>query len=77
MAPACPCGLDRPYAGCCGRLHSGAVVAATAEQADRHGLGTVTDLRGRFDPDDVSATYRWQLDHLFPRPPRPVPLEML
>lgn len=42
-------------------------VAATAEQADRHGLGTVTDLRGRFDPDDVSATYRWQLDHLFPR----------
>ncbi|WFB85383.1 MULTISPECIES: GxGYxYP domain-containing protein [Streptomyces] len=42
-------------------------VAATAEQADRHGLGTVTDLRGRFDPDDVPATYRWQLDHLFPR----------
>ncbi|MGW5216106.1 GxGYxYP domain-containing protein [Streptomyces sp. NPDC004051] len=42
-------------------------VAATAEQADRHGLRTVTDLRGRFDPDDVPATYRWQLRHLFPR----------
>ncbi|MCF6468829.1 hypothetical protein FAF44_10570 [Nonomuraea sp. MG754425] len=42
-------------------------VAATAEQAAEHGFGTITDLRGRFDPDDVLATYRWQLDTLFPR----------
>lgn len=42
-------------------------VAATAEQAREHGLRTVMDLRGRFDPDDVLATYRWQLDHLFPQ----------
>ncbi|MFE4847531.1 GxGYxYP domain-containing protein, partial [Streptomyces sp. NPDC056689] len=41
-------------------------VAATAEQAKAHGLKTLTDLRGRFDADDVLATYRWQLDHLFP-----------
>jgi hypothetical protein len=41
-------------------------VAATAEQAKTHGLKTVTDLRGRFDAGDVLATYRWQLDHLFP-----------
>ncbi|MGR6912744.1 GxGYxYP domain-containing protein [[Actinomadura] parvosata] len=42
-------------------------VAATAEQAAEHGFKVITDLRGRFDPDDVLATYRWQLDHLFPR----------
>jgi len=30
MSP-CPCGSGRPYAGCCGRLHSGAENAATAE----------------------------------------------
>ncbi|MFF7365496.1 GxGYxYP domain-containing protein [Streptomyces sp. NPDC008125] len=42
-------------------------VAATAEQARAYGLKTVADLRGRFDADDVLATYRWQLDHLFPR----------
>lgn len=42
-------------------------VAATAEQATRYGLKTITDLRGRFDPDDVLATYRWQLGTLFPR----------
>ncbi|WP_394428801.1 GxGYxYP domain-containing protein [Streptomyces sp. SGAir0957] len=42
-------------------------VAATAEQAAAYGLRTVSDLRGRFDPDDVPATYRWQLEHLFPR----------
>ncbi|MGP4096511.1 GxGYxYP domain-containing protein [Nonomuraea sp. KM90] len=42
-------------------------VAATAEQAAEHGLRVITDLRGRFDPDDVLATYRWQLDTLFPR----------
>ncbi|GAA2331635.1 hypothetical protein GCM10010431_62990 [Streptomyces kunmingensis] len=41
-------------------------VAATAEQARAHNLRTVADLRGRFDPDDVVATYRWQFDHLFP-----------
>ncbi|MEU6673941.1 GxGYxYP domain-containing protein [Streptomyces sp. NPDC046925] len=42
-------------------------VAATAEQARTHGLKTVMDLRGRFDADDVLATYRWQLTHLFPQ----------
>ncbi|MFC9948438.1 GxGYxYP domain-containing protein [Streptomyces pratensis] len=42
-------------------------VAATAEQAGEYRLKTVADLRGRFDPDDVLATYRWQLEHLFPR----------
>ncbi|MFG2589536.1 GxGYxYP domain-containing protein [Streptomyces sp. NPDC048438] len=42
-------------------------VVATAEQAREHRLKTVVDLRGRFDADDVLATYRWQLDHLFPR----------
>ncbi|MFH8487710.1 GxGYxYP domain-containing protein [Streptomyces longisporoflavus] len=42
-------------------------VAATADQAHKHGLRTVMDLRGRFDADDVLATYHWQLDHLFPR----------
>ncbi|MFC5831149.1 GxGYxYP domain-containing protein [Nonomuraea insulae] len=42
-------------------------VAATAEQAAQYGLKTITDLRGRFDPGDVLATYRWQLDTLFPR----------
>ncbi|MEV0622973.1 GxGYxYP domain-containing protein [Nonomuraea sp. NPDC050404] len=42
-------------------------VAATAEQAAEHGLKVITDLRGRFKADDVLATYRWQLDNLFPR----------
>ncbi|MEV4474562.1 GxGYxYP domain-containing protein [Nonomuraea sp. NPDC049504] len=42
-------------------------VAATAEQAQEHRLKVITDLRGRFDPDDVLATYRWQLDTLWPR----------
>lgn len=37
------------------------------DRARDHGLATVADLRGRFDADDVLATYRWQLDHLFPR----------
>lgn len=41
-------------------------VAATADQAREHGLKTLVDLRGRFDADDVLATYRWQLDKLFP-----------
>ncbi|MER6676352.1 YchJ family metal-binding protein [Streptomyces sp. NPDC000983] len=27
----CPCGLGGPYEGCCGRYHSGAVAAPTAE----------------------------------------------
>ncbi|MEU1214541.1 GxGYxYP domain-containing protein [Streptomyces sp. NPDC005790] len=42
-------------------------VAATAAQAREHRLKTVFDLRGRFDADDVLATYRWQLEHLLPR----------
>ncbi|SEH00465.1 GxGYxY sequence motif-containing protein [Nonomuraea solani] len=42
-------------------------VAATADQATEYGLEVISDLRGRFDPGDVLATYRWQLDTLFPR----------
>ncbi|TDE26579.1 hypothetical protein E1295_44120, partial [Nonomuraea mesophila] len=42
-------------------------VAATAEQAAEYGFKTITDLRGKFKPDDVLGTYRWQLDNLFPR----------
>jgi len=28
---ACPCGSGKPYAGCCGGLHAGAVEAPSAE----------------------------------------------
>ncbi|MDQ0603074.1 SEC-C motif-containing protein [Streptomyces canus] len=28
---SCPCGLPEPYAKCCGRFHSGAAAAPTAE----------------------------------------------
>jgi SEC-C motif-containing protein len=28
---SCPCGLSEPYAKCCGRYHSGAAAAPTAE----------------------------------------------
>ncbi|MFF8943886.1 YchJ family protein [Streptomyces sp. NPDC014864] len=28
---SCPCGLPRPYDACCGRHHTGAVAAPTAE----------------------------------------------
>src|SRR3712207_6007800 len=31
----CPCGTGLPYAECCGRLHEGMAVAATAEQLMR------------------------------------------
>ena len=31
----CPCGTGLPYAACCGRLHDGTAVAATAEQLMR------------------------------------------
>jgi SEC-C motif-containing protein len=31
----CPCGTGLPYAECCGRLHEGTTVAATAEQLMR------------------------------------------
>ncbi|MER7012818.1 YchJ family metal-binding protein [Saccharopolyspora sp. NPDC000359] len=34
-AGRCPCGLGEPYAECCGRLHSGAGRASTAEQLMR------------------------------------------
>jgi SEC-C motif-containing protein len=30
-ADACPCGSGRPYAACCGPLHAGGGLAATAE----------------------------------------------
>ncbi|MBF9071288.1 hypothetical protein I2501_25035 [Streptacidiphilus sp. NEAU-YB345] len=33
--PVCPCGGPRPYAECCGPLHSGTAQAATAEQLMR------------------------------------------
>ena len=32
---SCPCGTGLPYDGCCGRLHRGEAVAATAEQLMR------------------------------------------
>jgi SEC-C motif-containing protein len=32
---ACPCGSGRPYAACCGRLHSGTEIAADAESLMR------------------------------------------
>ncbi|MFE9116407.1 YchJ family protein [Streptomyces sp. NPDC007172] len=31
LPTACPCGLPAPYAECCGRYHSGAAAAPTAE----------------------------------------------
>jgi SEC-C motif-containing protein len=31
----CPCGSDRPYPACCGRLHAGAAQARTAEELMR------------------------------------------
>ena len=31
----CPCGLDKPYAECCGRIHSGESTAPTAESLMR------------------------------------------
>jgi SEC-C motif domain protein len=31
MERMCPCGSERPYAQCCGRFHSGAASAPTAE----------------------------------------------
>jgi hypothetical protein len=41
-------------------------VVADAEQAARYGLAVLADLRGQFIDDPVQ-TYRWQLEHLFPR----------
>lgn len=41
-------------------------VVAHPDQVAAHGLPVVADLRGRFG-DDPLATYRWQLEHLFPR----------
>jgi hypothetical protein len=41
-------------------------VVATPAQARKHGLKVLEDLRGKFDSDPV-ATYRWQLEHLFPQ----------
>ncbi|MEU3946921.1 YchJ family metal-binding protein [Streptomyces sp. NPDC029526] len=34
-ARSCPCGLPEPYEACCGRLHSGAAAAPTAERLMR------------------------------------------
>ncbi|MEV7518004.1 YchJ family metal-binding protein [Streptomyces diastaticus] len=34
-ADACPCGTGQAYGACCGRFHSGAAEAATAEQLMR------------------------------------------
>ncbi|MFR9800247.1 YchJ family protein [Streptomyces sp. MS06] len=30
-SPSCPCGLAEPYGNCCGRRHTGAAAAPTAE----------------------------------------------
>ena len=68
---ACPCGLGRPYAACCGPLHAGAI-AETAEALMRsrysaYVLGDIdyllatwhADTRpARLDLGDVAAT-RW------------------
>jgi len=35
MSSACPCGLAEPYPQCCGRFHSGAQTAPTAERLMR------------------------------------------
>jgi len=35
MKPDCPCGSLKAYPACCGRLHAGAAVAATAEELMR------------------------------------------
>lgn len=35
LRAACPCGTDRPYDACCGRLHRGAATAVTAEELMR------------------------------------------
>lgn len=47
MNGPCPCGLGEPYDACCGRLHSGAVHAATAEQLmrSRYSAFVVRDAR--------------------------------
>lgn len=41
-------------------------VVADAEQAAAHNLPVLADLRSQFT-DDPLTTYRWQLEHLFPR----------
>lgn len=41
-------------------------VIASPDQAVAHKLPIVRDLRGQFTDDRV-ATYRWQVEHLFPR----------
>lgn len=35
MTDACPCGSGKPYAACCGAIHDGRRIAATAEQLMR------------------------------------------
>ena len=48
MSPdRCPCGTGLPYAGCCGRLHTGEAAAATAEQLMRSRYAAYA--RGRSD----------------------------
>ncbi|MFD2078207.1 GxGYxY sequence motif-containing protein [Actinopolymorpha cephalotaxi] len=41
-------------------------VIASPEQVEKYDLTIVEDLRGRFT-DDPLATYRWQLEHLWPQ----------
>jgi hypothetical protein len=46
-------------------------VVATAEQAERHGLPVLEDLRGRFE-DDPGAIHDWAMTHLWPECTREV-----
>ncbi|WP_329125672.1 YchJ family protein [Streptomyces sp. NBC_01465] len=56
----CPCGLPAPYASCCGRYHSGAAAAPTAEAL----------MRSRYSAFVVQdAAYLLRTWHPTTRPP--------
>lgn len=66
----CPCGTGKPYDACCGRLHRGEAVAATAEELMRsryaaHVVGDGNHLfrtwhpRTRPDDTDPDPRVRW------------------
>jgi SEC-C motif-containing protein len=60
-ASRCPCGLGQPYGDCCGRLHRGQAVAATAELL----------MRSRFSAFAVNdAAYLLRTWHPETRPSR-------
>lgn len=57
----CPCGLPAPYADCCGALHAGTALAATAERL----------MRSRYSAFAVrDAGYLLRSWHSSTRPPR-------